>query len=139
MQRIRKVALIWVMAKRGEATGDLERSEGKAGGVAYNPNLRRVSSGSRPSIRSSFTRLVRPVLIWMLGRGSVRSLERNSIKAALALPSTAGARNLMRTSSPISPTIQSFCAPGVTLTFRIESITRNGVTEEWSNGVLEQR
>ena len=40
----------------------------------------------------------------------------------VAFPSTAGARNFMRTPSPISPTTQSFGAPGVTLTFRIDSI-----------------
>jgi hypothetical protein len=71
-----------------------------------------TSSAESPTTRMTFVRLVSPEAMVTEDRGTFKSFAKNSMHAALALPSIGGAVREIITVSPSSPVMAFFFARG---------------------------
>src|SRR6202521_3774763 len=83
------------------------------------PMRSRTCWAVRPKTRITLFRLVWPAAIVTEERGRFKSFAKNSMPAALALPSTGGAVRASFSASPTSPVMAFFFARGWTLTAKV--------------------
>jgi len=88
-------------------------------GRRYIPSRLRTSSADIPETRITLFRLLWPDAMVTEERGTFKSLAKNSMQAALALPSTGGAVSATLRASPTSPVRAFFLERGWTLTAKV--------------------
>src|ERR1700682_204849 len=124
-----------ISSKRSEKVNRAPKGRCGAGALARDqlPMRSRTCWAVRPKTRITLFRLVWPAAIVTEERGRFKSFAKNSMQAALALPSTGGLVMASFSASPTSPVIAFFLARGWTLTAKVIPL------DEFLIAIIERR